>query len=197
MGLEIEKKFTVKHLPDNLEEYPVHIIEQGYLSVIPAIRVRREDDHYYMTYKAEKEFCIANGSECTEHHGEAGDIRGIGKTEFNVPLDKNSYEHLSAKADGNVIRKKRYIIPLNRDAYEKSFVDNHPDFLEKLACMKIELDVFGTPFDGRILAEVEFPDEEMAKAYRPADWFDKDVTGNTRYSNAYMSLEKLTNTEKK
>ena len=55
----------------------------------------------------------------------------------------------------------------------------------------IELDVFGAPYDGRILAEVEFPDEKAAADYKPADWFLEDVTGDVRYSNAHMSTEKL------
>ena len=46
MGVEIEKKFTVKDIPFDLEQYPYHDIEQGYLNVHPAIRVRREDDIY-------------------------------------------------------------------------------------------------------------------------------------------------------
>ena len=188
MGLEIERKFTVKHLPENLNSFSVRIIEQGYLSVIPAIRVRREDDHYYMTYKAGKEFCRVNASESTDCN-EAED--GIGKTEYNMPLDKVSYEHLCAKADGNVIRKRRYIIPLNSDAYGSDFAENCPNFAEKISRMKIELDVFGAPFEGRILAEVEFPDEEFAREYRPADWFLEDVTGDARYSNAQMSVEKI------
>lgn len=51
MGIEIEKKFTVKELPKELNKYPYHIIEQGYLCVNPAVRVSREDDKHYMTYK--------------------------------------------------------------------------------------------------------------------------------------------------
>ncbi len=51
MGIEIEKKFTIKELPNDLSTFPHHIIEQGYLNVSPAVRVRREDDNYYMTYK--------------------------------------------------------------------------------------------------------------------------------------------------
>ena len=90
MGVEIERKFTVKELPDNLEKYPCRVIEQGYLNVHPAVRVRREDDSYYMTYK---------GQNATEG--------GIGKIEYNMPLDKESYEHLCEKADGNVIKKKK------------------------------------------------------------------------------------------
>ncbi|MCR5657365.1 MAG: adenylate cyclase [Butyrivibrio sp.] len=191
MGFEIERKFTVKDLPQNVDKYPFHIIEQGYLSVIPAVRVRREDDRYYMTYKAGKEFCRENASEGAGTSAAADAEGGIGKTEYNMPLDKKSYEHLAEKADGNVIRKKRYIIPLNEDAFSGDFVDNHHGLKEKLSGMKIELDVFEAPFDGRILAEVEFPDEESAAGYRPAEWFLEDVTGDVRYSNAHMSLEEL------
>ena len=205
MGLEIERKFTVKNLPENLEDYPVRIIEQGYLNVIPAIRVRREDDHYYMTYKSRKGFGDKQTTDNSKHKAGSGNCatpgldngedssfsEDIGKTEYNLPLDRDSYEHLVKKADGNVIRKKRYIISLNSDAYDRDFADIHPDLADKISHMKIELDVFEAPFEGRILAEVEFPDEDFAKAYRPAEWFLEDVTGNVRYSNAHMSSEVL------
>ncbi len=176
MGVEIERKFTVKKLPDNLDEYPVKIIEQGYLCVVPAIRVRREDDRYYMTYKSRKDFGIPEGENRDMSDGD------IGKTEYNLPLDKESYEHLVEKADGNVIRKKRYLIPINEDAFPNK---------ETGSSLVIELDVFGTPFEGRVLAEVEFPDEETAAKYHPADWFGEDVTDDIRYSNARMSQEEL------
>jgi CYTH domain-containing protein len=187
MGVEIEKKFLVKELPKGLEEYPFHVIEQGYLNVFPAIRVRREDDVYYMTYKGDISpddgFGVSN----------AGNVNKIGKTEYNLPLDKASYEHLVKKADGNMIRKKRYLIPLNEDAFPKDYLEGHPKLAQMIADreIKTELDVFGAPFEGRILAEVEFPDEETAAAYRPADWFAEEVTGDVRYSNARMSTEKI------
>ena len=89
--LEIERKFTVSKLPADLETYPFHIIEQAYLNTAPVIRVRRQDDSFYMTYK---------GSGM------------LAREEYNLPLDQASYEHLRAKADGNIISKKRYLIPL-------------------------------------------------------------------------------------
>ncbi len=49
--MEIERKFTVKTLPVNLESYPCHIIEQAYLNTDPVVRIRREDDSCYLTYK--------------------------------------------------------------------------------------------------------------------------------------------------
>ena len=157
MGIEIEKKFTVKELPADLEKYPYRVIEQAYLNVTPAIRVRKDNDSYYMTYK------------CHKIQENANDI---GQTEYNMPLDEVTYQHLKAKADGNVITKKRDLIP-EKDG------------------LTIELDVFEGVFHGRILAEVEFPSEEAARAYAPAPWFDKEVTGDPKYSNSQMSVEKI------
>ena len=174
MGVEIERKFTVKELPKDLDKYPFHIIEQGYLNVSPAIRVRREDDTYYMTYKNRDMYALQDSS--------------IGATEYNLPLDKESYEHMLRKADGNIIRKKRYLIPINPDAFAKADVQN---LKIDTKALKIELDVFEAPYDGTIIAEVEFPSEEAASAYKQADWFDLDVTGDKKYSNAQMSLRNL------
>ena len=174
MGVEIERKFTVKELPKDLDKYPFHIIEQGYLNVSPAIRVRREDDTYYMTYKNRDMYALQDSS--------------IGATEYNLPLDRESYEHMLRKADGNIIRKKRYLIPINPDAFAKADAQN----LEiDTKALKIELDVFEAPYDGTIIAEVEFPSEDAANAYKQADWFDRDVTGDKQYSNAQMSLRNL------
>ena len=200
MGVEIEKKFTVKELPKDLDKYPFHVIEQGYLNVSPAIRVRREDDTYYMTYKnrgmyAQKEHATerqtnegiqASNKQQEQTVQEATPFEApIGATEYNLPLDKDSYEHMLKKADGNVIRKKRYLIPLNADAFAEADAQN---LQIDTSALKIELDVFDAPYEGTIIAEVEFPSEEAANAYKPADWFDQDVTGDKRYSNAQMSL---------
>lgn len=185
MGVEIERKFTVKQLPDDLNKYPFHIIEQAYLNVHPAIRVRRQDDIYYMTYKGEAFF--DGEKESSRYEGK------IGKVEYNMMLDREAYEHLKAKADGNVIVKKRYLLPINVDAFSREYLDSDNELKAALEAgeIKIELDVFEGLFDGRLIAEVEFPSERSAKAYKSALWFDEDVTGDYRYSNAYMSSEKL------
>ena len=88
--MEIERKFTIKELPADLESYPFHHIEQAYLNASPVVRVRKEDDEYYLTY---------NGSGL------------MAREEYNLPLDEASYRHLLKKADGNVISKKRYDDP--------------------------------------------------------------------------------------
>lgn len=91
--MEIERKFTIRELPADLDTYPCHLIEQAYLNTDPVIRVRKEDDTYYLTYK---------GSGM------------LAREEYNLPLNEESYCHLLKKADGRIITKKRYVIPLKQ-----------------------------------------------------------------------------------
>ena len=89
--MEIERKFLVRSLPSDLDTCAFHMIEQGYLCTDPVVRVRREDDSFYMTYKG-KGF--------------------LAREEYNLPLTKEAYDHLIQKADGNIITKKRCMIPI-------------------------------------------------------------------------------------
>lgn len=91
--MEIERKFTLKELPSDLETYPCHLIEQAYLNTDPVIRIRKEDTSYYLTYK---------GSGL------------MAREEYNLPLNETAYYHLLEKADGRIITKKRYVIPLKQ-----------------------------------------------------------------------------------
>ena len=90
------------------------------------------------------------------------------REEYNLPLTKESYEHLKEKIDGRLITKKRYVIPLK-------------DFLF------IELDIFSGGLAPLMLAEVEFPDEETANHFTPPEWFGEDVTFSSSYHNSTLS----------
>ena len=149
--MEIEKKYLLKKNPDfSVCEY--HKIEQAYLCTDPVVRVRREDETYYMTYKG----------------------RGmLVREEYNLPLNKEAYEHLKVKADGNVIGKVRYLVPLNDTG------------------LTAEVDVFDEPFAPLVMAEVEFESEEQAAAFVAPDWFGEEVTFDGRYHNSYMSKMKF------
>ena len=71
--MEIERKFLIskENLPADLNSYPHHRLEQGYLSTAPVVRIRKEDDNYYLTYKS----------------------KGLmTREEYNLPLTKESYE---------------------------------------------------------------------------------------------------------
>lgn len=104
--MEIERKFLIKKLPDNLTSYKARKIEQAYLCTDPVVRVRRDNDDYYLTYKSKGM---------------------IVREEYNLPLTKDAYGHLLAKADGNIITKTRYEIPekdnltIELDVFEGKF----------------------------------------------------------------------------
>ena len=49
--MEIERKFLVDESQIDYRSYPHKILKQGYLSTDPVVRVRKEDDEYYMTVK--------------------------------------------------------------------------------------------------------------------------------------------------
>ena len=81
--MEIERKFLIpkENLPTDLASYPCHRIEQGYLCTSPVVRIRRQDDEYFLTYKS----------------------KGL--------MSREEYKHLKPKADGILITKDRYVIP--------------------------------------------------------------------------------------
>lgn len=90
--MEIERKYLVPALPEHYEDYPFHEIEQAYLCTEPVVRIRRQDNEYYLTYKS----------------------KGLlSREEYNLPLTKDSYAHLLPKADGTALTKRRYLIPIN------------------------------------------------------------------------------------
>ncbi len=91
--MEIERKYLIdkQNLPKDLDRYPCRHIEQGYLCTEPVVRIRRDNDAYFLTYKSKGHMV---------------------REEYNLPLTKEAYEHLKAKTDGRLIVKDRYMIPL-------------------------------------------------------------------------------------
>ncbi|MGN0968339.1 MAG: CYTH domain-containing protein [Oscillospiraceae bacterium] len=88
--MEIERKFTVKQVPDDLPQYPCSRIEQAYLCTEPVVRVRRYGEEFWLTCKGEGL---------------------LSREEYELPLTEEAYRHLLAKADGLVIVKDRFRIP--------------------------------------------------------------------------------------
>lgn len=90
--MEIERKFLIDKISDSIDlsSLKCRRIEQGYLCTEPVVRVRRDNDDYYLTYKS----------------------KGLmAREEYNLPLNEAAYNTLIKKADGNIITKTRYEIP--------------------------------------------------------------------------------------
>ena len=100
--MEIERKFIIESLPDDLEQCPHRRIEQAYLCTEPVVRVRRKGEEFWLTCK-----------------GEGLMVR----QEFELPLTEAAYCHLRAKADGLPIAKERYCIPLGAHTIELDVFD--------------------------------------------------------------------------
>lgn len=89
--MEIERKYLLRQIPEDLDRFPHSRIEQAYLCTAPVVRVRQDGDSFYLTYKS-------SGM--------------MAREEYNLPLTADSYAHLLAKADGLIITKVRFRIPL-------------------------------------------------------------------------------------
>ena len=68
--MEIERKYLVKKIPENIEKYTHKELEQGYLCTEPVVRVRREGEEYVLTYKS-KGLMV--------------------REEYNLPLNREAY----------------------------------------------------------------------------------------------------------
>lgn len=152
--MEIEKKFRLKRLPEALDNYEKKVIEQGYLCVDPVVRIRKSNDRYILTYKSRIGLVQNDGVRINN--------------EVEVPLTKDSYEHLRTKVDDHIIQKVRYVVPLP---------DGHTG----------ELDIFDGILKGLQFIEVEFSSEEDAESFVPPEWFGDNVSDDKRYSNSFLS----------
>lgn len=154
--MEIERKFKLQRLPEHLEQFQALIIEQGYLCTKPVVRIRKSNNDYILTYKSK--FLESETQESV----------AIQNNEVELPLTKESYEHLREKADNHIIQKTRYLIPLGDS-------------------LTAELDLFSGQLEGLYFVEVEFPDLQSASQFIPPEWFGEDVSLDKRYRNSYLS----------
>ena len=124
--MEIERKFTLKQLPENLSQYEKKEIEQAYLCRGPVVRIRKSNEEYILTYKSKMGISISENAtaRCNK--------------EVELPLTKEAYEHLREKADGQVISKTRYLIPI--ECNRKIELDVFHGYLEGLVFAEVEFE---------------------------------------------------------
>ena len=99
-GVEIERKFLVRALPEDLDRYPKSDIEQGYLVVegeTGEVRLRRRDEARVLTYKS------------------GG---GAKRVELEIRLTDEQFETLWQATAGKRVAKTRYVIPFGDYAIE-------------------------------------------------------------------------------
>jgi adenylate cyclase len=119
MHREIERKFLVRELPDELANYPHNEIAQGYLVSLEdglQVRLRKSVDRYSLTYKRG-----------------AGNVR----EEREVELTAEQFATLWPATEGKRLVKTRYEIPFGERTVE---IDLYHERHEGLIVAEVEFD---------------------------------------------------------
>jgi adenylate cyclase len=116
---EIERKFLVRQLPENLASYPSTELSQGYLVSTDdglQVRLRKKRDEYSLTYK-----------------------RGLGhvREEREVALTAGQFATLWPATEGKRLIKTRYEIPLGQRIVE---IDIYGGKHDGLVVAEVEFD---------------------------------------------------------
>lgn len=93
---------------------------------------------------------------------------GRNRTEVERDLEPDEFEALWHEATELRIQKRRHRIGLDGG-------------------LTAELDLFDGELAGRQIVEVEFDDDASADAFVAPAWFGREVTEDTRYSNASLA----------
>jgi len=170
MNKEIERKYSIKNLPDNLLITKIIDIEQTYVWIDnnTIIRIRKvldrkeEKTQYIYTIKTKGD--IQNG-----------DNQNIcQKYEIESNISEKEYEELKQKKISNFINKTRIIAPIEDE-------------------LKVEIDIYYDYLEGFLTAEIEFPNELSAENFNKPDWLGEEL-GYKEFSNgklARMTKEEL------
>ena len=94
---------------------------------------------------------------------------GLSRQEAEVELDRRSFDELWPLTEGRRLHKRRHLVPHG--------------------ALSVEVDVYDGDLEGLVVAEIEFPSEEEARAFDPPDWLGEEVTGDRRYLNETLATE--------
>ena len=152
MKQEIERKYTVKYLPESLKITDILDIEQAFIykDAKTVIRIRKirdkksDDIKYIYTVKTKgdiayhKDSTVANAYEIESY---------IQEEDFNEFIEKRI---------SSIIRKTRMIIPIENN-------------------LKVEMDIYKDYLQDLITAEIEFTNEDIAKAFQKPEWLGEEM----------------------
>ncbi len=115
---EIERKFKVKSLPENLASFPKKEIRQGYISVSEdgvEVRIRQKDDKFYKTEKSGL---------------------GVVREENEIEISQEEFKNLWLETKEQIVEKTRYEISLSDGHLAE--LDIYQGDLEGLMVVEVE-----------------------------------------------------------
>jgi adenylate cyclase len=95
---------------------------------------------------------------------------GRSRAEEELEIGAEQFERLWPLTAGRRVEKRRYEVPAE-DA------------------LTIEVDVYAGVLAGLVVAEVEFPDDDVADAFDPPPWFGREVTEDPRFKNQRLARD--------
>lgn len=142
---EIERKFTIKYLPKEIESIKKITQKHIFKDMVCSIRVRRTID-------------LFNGKRIFTHTIKA---RGEKNKKYSIyelekQITENEYNRLKPFKGSRIIEKYRCIIPIENN-------------------LKVEVDIFDGWMKGLVIAEVEFENINQAENFKIPKWFEKSV----------------------
>jgi adenylate cyclase len=96
---------------------------------------------------------------------------GLVRVEEELPIDDAAFERLWPLTEGRRLEKVRHLISAEP------------------AGLVIELDVYGGDLAGLVVAEIEFPSEDAARAFTPPPWIGPEVTDDARFKNQRLAVD--------
>ncbi len=151
--IEIEKKYKVKKLPENIEEYEHITIEQSYFNKGGApIRIRK--------------FISSDEIKCLISKKFKSDDESIKNIEYNIDITEELYDKFVEAREGKIIKKTRYKIPLQEGLYVD--LDVFHGFLEGVCIAEIEYESIEQAESYKIpewIEEVNFDKELITNIY--------------------------------
>lgn len=119
MGIEIERKFLVDHLPPEFDDRIGATIRQGYIIVTgdgTELRVRQKQNRFFQTIKI--------GS-------------GLSRTQIEIELTRDQFAYLWPFTDGRRLSKSRTAVPVHGQRAE---VDRFDGSLAGLLLVEVEFE---------------------------------------------------------
>jgi adenylate cyclase len=101
--------------------------------------------------------------------------RGGVRVEEEIALEARQAEALWELTEGRRVQKTRRRVRLAGST-------NGPELVA-------EVDEYAGALDGLVVVEVEFPDEEAARAFEPPAWFGRELTDDWRYANRSLASD--------
>jgi CYTH domain-containing protein len=124
----------------------------------------------YLALDGDTEVRLRTGSEAPMLTIKAG--RGEVRTEVQLPVQGRDAQALWDLTEGRRLEKTRRLARLGGDTVA-------------------EVDEYTGDLSGLVVAEVEFADEQRARAFEPPSWFGRELTGDSAYANRSLACDGL------